>query len=244
MIEADGQDGVHLLHVDGRRIPFRVDRSDRRRLRITVHPDPRLEVVAPNGSATEEVLRRVERRARWIAKQWRSFEAYLPSRPPHRYVSGETHYYLGRQHRLKVVVADRSSVKLLAGRLTVASADETHSAEVQRLLEAWFRQRARAVFERRTMLCIGGCRALRMSTPPGVSLRRMTKRWGSCSSAGSILLNPDLVRAPTHCIDYVIVHELCHLREHNHGPAFYRLLGACLPDWETRKRRLESQAWT
>ena len=72
-----------------------------------------------------------------------------------------------------------------------------------------------------------------------MSLVQMAKRWGSCSRAGRILLNPELVTAPKDCIDYVIVHELCHLKEHNHSPAYYRLLDRVMPSWQERKRRLD-----
>ena len=67
----------------------------------------------------------------------------------------------------------------------------------------------------------------------------MKRRWGSCGKNGTILLNTELVRAPVHCIDYVIVHELCHLRFPHHSQGFYRLLALLMPDWERRKARLE-----
>ena len=69
---------------------------------------------------------------------------------------------------------------------------------------------------------------------------RIRTRWGSCSRGGTILLNTELIAAPVECIDYVITHELCHLRIHGHTPDFYRLLFRCMPDWRRRKARLET----
>ncbi len=74
---------------------------------------------------------------------------------------------------------------------------------------------------------------------PQFKLRSMKKRWASCTKRKMILVNPELVKAPIHCIQYVLMHELCHLKEPHHGPRFYRLLSRCLPDWESRKARLE-----
>ena len=70
----------------------------------------------------------------------------------------------------------------------------------------------------------------------------MQTQWGNCSPGGTITLNPHLVKAPRDCIDYVILHELCHLQEHNHGPAFWVLLERVMPDWERHKARLNDMA--
>ena len=77
---------------------------------------------------------------------------------------------------------------------------------------------------------------------PPVKLLTMKKHWGSCSPSGSIVLNPHLVKAPRNCIDYVILHELCHLKEHNHSPQFWRLMDRVLPNWQKVKRELDDKA--
>jgi predicted metal-dependent hydrolase len=79
---------------------------------------------------------------------------------------------------------------------------------------------------------------LRLKEAPPLTVRRLEKRWGSCSVDGRILMNVDAVKLPAGCLDYLLLHELCHLHQPHHGPAFWRLLDACLPDWERWRTRL------
>jgi len=79
-------------------------------------------------------------------------------------------------------------------------------------------------------------------TAPTLRLQTMKVQWGSCSPAGRLTLNPHLVKAPRECIDYVLLHELCHLKEHNHARRFYQLLDMHMPRWQQRKARLDSMA--
>lgn len=224
----------------GERIEFRLRRTNRRTLAITVRPDLGVLVAAPRKAALETVLGKVRKRAGWIRRQQRFFGEFLPQTPPRRYVSGETHRYLGRQYRLKVVKAEESSVKLQGRFIWVHAPNKHDRVRVRKLVEAWYLAHAKERFARSVAESAARL-GTRLASPPRIQLRRMPKRWGSWTRRGVIYLNPELVKAPGSCIDYVVMHELCHLVHGHHGPAFYALLSRTMPDWEQRKQRLERE---
>lgn len=204
-------------------------------------PDGRVQVHAPPGSDPDTVVQAVRKRSRWIWQQVVAWQARRAHVLPREYVSGESHFYLGRRYRLKVSVAKvgEPSVKLLRGQLEVIAPDKK-AQTVRRLLDVWYKVRAREVFQRRLAICIEQARWLK--EPPSIRLLAMKTQWGSCSPDGKLILNPALIKAPTICIDYVICHELCHIREHNHSEDFYNLLTGLVPDWMTRKQELDHMA--
>lgn len=220
------------------RIGFRLRRTKRRTLAITVKPDGSVEVTAPERAALENVLAKVRKRAGWIIRQQRFFEEFLPPTPPRRYVSGETHRYLGRQYRLKVVEAAAAEVKLRGRFIWVHTPRPHNSRGVQKLVDTWYADHARDRFERSMRECAGKL-ARWLPEAPKWRVKRMHKRWGSWTPRGGVWLNPELVKAPASCIDYVVTHELCHAVHGNHGKKFYALLRRVMPDWEVRKARLE-----
>lgn len=113
---------------------------------------------------------------------------------------------------------------------------------VRTALNAWYRAKAKALLSARLEELAATLRWVR--TPPPVRFQAMKVQWGSCSPAGRLTLNPHLVKAPRECIDYVLLHELCHLREHNHSRRFYRMLDMLMPRWQRRKSRLDALAET
>jgi predicted metal-dependent hydrolase len=240
MIEHGRPEGAYVLDYAGIRLPFYIQFRARKKLAITVYPDQRLEILAPEGRGIDEVLRRVERRQGWILKQWRYFEQFKPKQPAPAYVSGESCLYLGRQYRLKVHETPSEGVRLIGRYLHLFVRETADHDRKRQLIDGWYRRHAEELFLARLAMWFERSPSLRVGDFPKMTLRRMANRWGSCTKAGSILLNPDLVKAPVHCIDYVIVHELCHRVIHNHSNAYYRLLTRCLPDWEKRKARLEA----
>lgn len=232
----------HVLHYGSASIPLLMEFRAVKRLSISVHPDMRVTVVAPEEYSSDQVMPRIRRRAQWIVRQRTYFEQFQPKQPAKRYISGETFRYLGRQYRVKVKASETDGVKLHGRWLRVASTRPSSSEHNRCLIDHWYRERAKVVFKRRSEGCLGVARVLRILVPK-ISFRRFEKRWGSCTRTGEIVLNIELVHAPVHCIDYVITHELCHLKVRNHGPRFVALLSRVMPDWKRRKDRLERNAF-
>ncbi|CAB1207558.1 M48 family metallopeptidase [Acinetobacter bouvetii] len=217
----------------------RTNTSDK--ILIKVHPDCRVVVSAPEQAEDIEVLKAVQKRSRWIYQQLREFRQQLEFITPRQYVSGESHYYLGKQYQLKVLEDPQhpQGVKLLRGKLEV-TVHQKSANKVQILLEDWYKTRAKNVFAKRLDHVLE--RALWVAECPAFRILTMQTQWGSCSPKGLLTLNPYLVKAPVQCIDYVILHELCHLAEHNHSERFYQLMTQVQPDWEKIKKQLDGMA--
>jgi hypothetical protein len=232
---------TYEIKFGGGLIAFRLRRSNRRTLAITVEPDLGVVVTAPHVAALETVLVKVRKRAVWIKRQQRYFSEFLPQTPPRRYVSGETHRYLGRQYRLKVVEAPTAEVKLRGRFIWVQTPRKADATRVRKLVQDWYLAHAKERLARSFAESIARL-GMRLPNPPRMQVRRMRKRWGSWTGRSGVWLNPELVTAPASCIDYVVMHELCHAVHGNHGKQFYELLRRVMPDWEMRKARLEKVA--
>lgn len=217
--------------------PAQLKRSHRKTLAISVLPDGTLELAAPDHAPLESILPRVAKRLGWIKAQRRAFREMNATRPALRFVTGATHRYLGRQYRLKITKSEAQEVSL-RGAFFHISIPKTGENEVKQALEAWYRRQSRLQFERRLASWSEWCRHRKLPQPK-MRLRRMPKRWGSALPDGTICLNPELIKAPSACIDYVITHEICHLKHPDHGPKFRALLQQLCPDWKKLKERLE-----
>ncbi|BET67229.1 SprT family zinc-dependent metalloprotease [Opitutales bacterium ASA1] len=219
-------------------IAFSLIRRHGTTIAITVRPDQSVVVRAPNDADLEAIRARVLRRARWILRQQVALARFEPRPTPRQYVSGETHRYLGRQYLLKVVANGKGAVRLARPRLEVHVQGTPTSDATRRLVARWYRSRAEAVFADRWPKCMAKVERYQVPAVP-FHLRNMPTRWGSFTPSRRILLNPELVKAPTECIDYVMLHELCHLRYPRHDWRFYRLLSRVCPEWQRLKEKLE-----
>jgi predicted metal-dependent hydrolase len=229
------------------RVPCEVRRSARRRtLSIEVYPDLRVIVRAPSRCPRSLIEARLAERAPWIERQVERFRRLARERPPEpRYIEGETHLYMGEQHALEVVAAARAGVTRVTGALRLSLPPGSGADDARRALEAWYRARAGEEFAAVLDARFGPFRAGGHRRPE-LRVRAMRTRWGSLARAGAdderarMTVNLALIRAPLACIEYVIVHELCHLEYRGHGPRFRALLERHLPDWHERRRRLNA----
>jgi len=221
-----------------RRILAELRRTQRRVLRIEVQPSGSVIVFAPSDADFGKIQDRTRRKRSWIFRELDRVSTRPALTPKRHFVSGETHLLLGRQYRLSIEHSNRPQVRVEGSRLNVLARCIEDQAQCRRLLAAFYSVTARIVFSERLDVVAQPFirRGLRM---PSLVVRRMSKRWGSYTPKGRIVLNVDLVRASPMLIDYVICHELTHAFHPDHGKEWRGLLNKVMPDWENRKARLE-----
>lgn len=239
---------THSILWKGEAIDFVVRRGSarRRRIAIRVTRNGGVEVLLPPRASRREAFAAVAARGDWIVRHLREIKNSPQVRPP-VYARGEEHLFFGEPHFLELVPADggdpqaegafvrADGVRIL--RLRVRS---TEPQTVHKRLFLWYKaQICRRIRERLTFLC--------PSVPwlegiPPWRVRVMRRRWGSCTAAGVLTLNTQLVKAPPSCLDYVLFHEIAHLKEHNHSKRYYAVLDQLLPAWRDVRRDLERWA--
>lgn len=216
-------------------IYYSVVYSERKTLGIVVNPDGSVIVKAPIGILKEKVSEKVKKRASWIIKQQNFFKSFGKKMPQRRYISGESHLYLGRQYRLYVKEGKPNSVSFKGRCFEIVC---TSKDKAESLMTAWYKERAKVKFAEIAEPIIQQFKKYGVE-PKSLYIQAMENRWGSCTAKQKIILNTELIKAPKPCIEYVITHEMCHLLHKNHTKAFYELLTNEMPDWEKWKNKLE-----
>ena len=229
---------MHKVKYGTKDIFYELERSNRKTLAIEVHPDSSVHIIAPEQSSLIDIEKKVVKRANWITKQQLYFEQFLPRTPEREYVSGETHYYLGKSYILKINAGSLNEVKLKAGQLQVICKENSTPEKVKTLLAHWYYRHAEKKFHKLAKEAFLKFKEYDFEEPQ-LEIRRMAKRWGSCNTIDKITINPELIKAPSKCIEYVMLHEMCHLVIKNHNRQFYHILSSILPEWKKWKYKLE-----
>ncbi len=212
-------------------------REYRKTLGLTVRPNMSLVVKAPKNCSQEKIDKFLEKKWLWLEKQLDYFKKYQKKFFEKEYLSGEGHLFLGRQYRLKVIRGKKDEVKKEKNRLIIKTTGLVGNGfHNKKILTNWYKDQTEKVFKKRYLKIQ---KIFNYDFVPALVIRKMDKRWGSFLSKKQVILNPELIKASTDCIDYVITHELCHMKYKNHSKQFYTHLKSKLPNWKKIKEKLE-----
>ena len=212
--------------------------QDRKVLSLTVKPDLGIILKCPHGAGNERIEIFLKKKWFWLEKQLSFFKKYQRRTYQKEYVSGEGFLYLGKQYKLLVKKSNKDKVSMTKGLLRVGTTRSVLDGKYTKsLLGEWYDKKIDQIFhERYEQMKL----RFEYKAMPRLVIREMQKRWGSFLDKDRIILNPMLIHTPRDCIDYVIAHELCHMRYKNHDKNFYKLLERQYPQWKKIKDKLET----
>lgn len=212
-------------------------RLNRKTFSLIVLPNLSIIVRSPFCAKQADINKFLEKRWMWLEEQLNYFKKYQHRKTEKEYVSGESFLYLGRQYKLIIKSTKISSVSLSKGILTCNTVDSVkNKISTKELLDSWYLNRAKIIFSERYDEIF---KNFDYKEKPKLAIRKMSKRWGSFNRGKNIILNPLLIQSSKDCIDYVITHELCHVKYKDHNRKFYKLLNIKYPKWEVVKEKLE-----
>lgn len=219
-------------------IEFDVVFKKRKTMEISVEPPDMITVVAPIGTADEVIIEKTKSRAKWIVEQLFSFKDMQYQKINREFVNGESFMYLGRNYSLQIIVDEKikkSEVKLYHSKFYI-TVNKKDDETIHKAMENWYRKKTKEKVEER----INYYQKFFNAMPTAIKVKEQQKRWGSCTSKNKLLFNWRCVMAKSNVLDYIIVHEMCHMYHKNHSKEFWELLNSVMPDYKSRKEWLKN----
>ena len=198
--------------------------------------DGLVQAVVPSQLSNTSIKQLVQKSIPWIRKKLRE-QSQAVTLKPKKFISGENFSYLGKSYRLKVLSGNHCKVKLLRGNLEMRLPRNAKECDIRNALADWYECHALERLIEKTHQYAG----IVGVSPNSISVRNYKSRWGSCSSNGDICYNWRIIIAPHQIVDYVVVHELCHLRHLNHSPAYWESVRQVLPDYPVYRKWLREK---
>lgn len=215
-----------------------VRRPKRKTASITIKPDNSVTVMVPKSLSEKQIVQLLVRKQQWIKKTFYFNLHKRASFTPKEYVSGESFLYLGKKYRLSVINDGQNAVKLIKGLFTVHVGEGLSEKETQHFifqqLSHWYQQHALDYLQKE----IKKLSKIIDASPVRIGVKYLKSRWGSCTSKGVVNFNWKIIMAPPPIVEYVVAHELCHLKHLNHSKAYWNLVAGVIPDYRERKEWL------
>lgn len=220
-------------------IEFNVIYSRRRTLGISVLPDSRVVVRVPYLTSFKTITRIVQEKSSWIKKHRDNYRIKEPTKLNRLYVAGETHLFRGNESVLKVEKSKKTYIRFYDNTIELGLMKTNEPEAIKRELYKGYKEEAIHAFPDLLNKVLKKYED-QMFKPTGLVIRTMKRRWGSCSNKGQITLSTELIKLSDLFIEYVILHELCHLKHHNHGSGYYKLLSDLFPEWKIVRKELRN----
>lgn len=214
---------------------YKIIYSKRRTIGIIIRPDKRVEVRAPYGLSRGKIEKFVLEKEKWIRKHTEKSSESTRLNEKWKYHDGEEYLFLGQKLSLKINNSLFPSVEKREDILEVYT--DGREGRIKMLIERWYMEKSQEITSARMKVLLDRYKEYQFE-PKHLVVRSLKSRWGSCTSKGKITINSELIKLDERYIDYVITHELCHLKYHNHGKEYYQLLETLVPDYKLIRKEL------
>lgn len=218
-------------------LEFEVKYSRRRSIGISVLPDSSVIVRVPYLTSLKTITRIVTDKYEWVLKHRDNYRKLDNKSLNRSYTTGEVHLFRGNRSILMLEKSGKPYVRFCIGMIELGIPKTDDSQAIKKLLYKGYKNEALTVFPQLLQKVMKE-HEIQMFKPAGLVIRTMKRRWGSCSNKGVITLSTELIKLTDQYIEYVIAHELCHLKHHNHGAHYYKLLSEVFPEWKTVRKEL------
>ena len=232
---------IHSYKYGNNVINFRLKYSDRKSIGISVSPSCHVEVIAPIQTNLNTIVSAVENRAKWIVKQLEYFSSFDQEEGGRDYKSGISIKYFGRDFMFVVSQVEayhEELIEIVGDQLVLSIHNRNDQKRINLFVEDWLRNEALIIVSKFVEANFQKIKKYGVIRPQ-FYLRKMKRRWGSCTIEKVLFFNPEIVTLPKPLISYVVMHELCHLKFQDHSKDFYNLLETLMPDWEQLDNYLE-----
>lgn len=217
-------------------VEFTVSFSNRKTLAIEVETNGKVNVVAPMGVSEEKIIKKVKSKAKWIVQKQYEVRNINVNKINREAVNGESYLYLGRNYTLQLMIKEDTNkieVKLFRGKFIVITPSKDEE-KIKLALEEWYREKTLQKINDR----IKYYKHFFNKEPKTIKVKEQKKRWASCTSKNELLFNWRCAMAPAYIIDYIVVHEMCHMYHKDHSKEFWNMVSNVMPDYEGRREWL------
>ena len=230
---------MQQINIGSQTIDYEVIRTERKTVGIILDNDKNLTIRSPRNTGDDEIRQIIERKTSWILKKLAEIDKIKPPPEPREFISGEKLSYLGRKYRIKTTGSGsikKVNVMLYQGRFIIEypksleQNEEKRRKAVRDELISWYREHAREKIEER----VEKYRKILGVNPNNVVIKKQKRIWGSCSGKKNLNFNWKIIMAPLAIVDYLVVHELAHLKNRNHSRHFWQTVETVIPDYQKR----------